>query len=651
MRHTTPIIVICAAFSLSCLPGCEDPSVARYAQADAKLKAAAESIASAARRSSVDRVAAAQELRQAANEASGLSGATAAQQQAAQALVATARTQAALLELGHANRLESASRAERGLAQGLLSVATQLQWVSDAHSQDALAASNGPDNAQRSDAAAQSRQLEEATRLLGAQVAQLRSDNETALQEAQAILADAEETRQRGLGAGRGEITVLAVQAGEQRDQARELQSKAASGEVELVDQESILRLQSSATESARRKAAALESAVNALNELGANFQAMNVQANELISNLRESIEKIAASTDPQKNAGLTECFERITADLDAAQSAAGAGSRSAAVNIAAAQARALFARAEAHLQHAQMVYLLSKSACMSEQSRELAQQAEALLKSAQDLTKAARDAYTTAKDALANSGDSSPASTALAATIDRAIETIKIPSLEFDASQAPVAKPTKASAPPATDTPETDAATAPSGSAGPPFARAADLAAFLGSSDKDPSVLEKFDTLFIAKTEAGITVAKTMYELPMALGKLQAAMIAKFGSADLGPLGQMMKAQQGRASVSEEADATALISIEGPMGTQVINAAMTDDGWKIDADAWVESMDDTTRGQLSAAGGMMAGLTSAIDGVTEKISDGSIPSAQAAQMALMTALQAGMGGGAGNGP
>lgn len=640
--------ILCLPILATLTLACEDPAVAQRKDAEKKLAEASAGIVRAAQQAGVDRVAAAEDLRSAAARAQGISGATAAQQETASALVATARTQAALLELGRLNQIESANRANRSLALGLLRAADAMHSHVSAHHKQLVTPAIGEFAPLSAAAQGASRDLAESQRELESQISALKEANGSAMAEAESRLAEAEETRQRGLQAGPGEITLIAEEAGRQRDGARELQTRAASGEVDLVERESSLRLHSSDAESARRHAESIARAIAALEALADQYDAASIEGGAVISNLRETITSLVTMTDPSKNEGWTSGVERLAGDLDAAESAAGQVPGAAKTNVAVARARALLAQSEATFQHALLLHYLASGETLSSTAAALDSEAGRLLSKAREQATAAIDGYTAVKEALSASAEPKAEVVALALTIDRAIAMIGSPSFDVRERAAAPSKVTSASEP--TDTAATEPEAGDSGDVPlPPFGSAQDLAAFLTRSGSAPEALVRIDGAFFAKGPDGQAMEAMTVGLAKGMAALQLAMKAKFGSASLGPAMDQMAAQaSGTAEVSDATDSEATITFATPMSSISYKAVKTDDGWKVDLDATTEAMPEAERSQLTAATAMMAPLAGVFADLAAKVESGELKSAQEVQFAMMRGMQGAMAPGGG---
>ncbi|MSR28804.1 MAG: hypothetical protein EXS03_04410 [Phycisphaerales bacterium] len=644
MPRALPLVVPCLVIALC---ACEDPLVAQRVEAQRQLDEACSAITLAARQASVDRVAAAEDLRSAAAKVQSIPGASSAQQQAAAAMAASARTQAALLELGRLNQIESSNRASRALALGLMRASDAMHSFIAAHDKSAVAPSISAFAPQQAEAQGASRSLDSAHADLESRVSELRRSNQSALEQAEVLSVEAEVTRQRGLGAGRGEITVIAEEAGRQRDGAREFRTQAAIGEMALASQESVLRLHGSDAESARRRAAAVERAMAALEVLAQQFDATGVEGGEIVSNLRESITELVASTDPSKNEGWTEGVKRLTADLEEAKGALSQAlnNESGQRNVTIALARALFAQSEAHFQHALLLHHLSVSATMESAASALERQADAELSTAQERAKEAIEAYTSAKESLSGSREASAELAALASTIDRAIAAIGRPSFDVPSRSAPRAKPTTPASASADDAGDASPDSASAGD-GPPFATVDALAAFVGGGSQDSSALLRIDEAFQGSSPDAKALLATIVPVAKATARLKLAMKAKFGSTSLGqPFDQMEDAGKPIATVIDATDTSATIDFGGPMGSFKYSAVKTDDGWKVDLDATAEAMSPQERAQIAGASAMTRPLASAFDDVAARVESGEFADAEQVQGALMAAIQGAMQG------
>ena len=642
---TAPTIV--AASLALLLASCEDPEFAQREQAQLRLDEAAAAIGQAARQASLDRVAAAEDIRAAAARAQGIAGGSAGQLQAAAALVASARTQAALLELGRLNQIESANRANRGLALGLARAAGLMQLHIEAHNtdsvRDAAAAIAPQGDAADADLRARASRHDE----LAARVAQLQQENQEALGQAEAILVEAEATRQRGLGARRGEITIIAEEAGRQRDEARGHQSRAAHAEVDLSAQGSFLRLSASETDAAKRRAEQITQALAAIQALAGQYEVTGTEGGEIIANLCESVGAAVASTDPAKNEAWSNGIERLTGDLDAADGAAGQANASPMlrhqVNIA--RARALMAQGEASFQHALLLHELAGIAAMASTAGALEKDAQTALTTSQEFARQAIDAYTLAKDGLNGSGETSPESAALVLTIERAIASIGTPS--FEARAAPTKKATGPAAPPDDEpSPEFAEPASAAGMGGPPFASLDALASFVSGHERNPDHLIRAREAYQASSPEAQSLLDAIVGMTTGIAEIQIAAREKFGSTSVGPMfDQIAATEMASASVSEANDEVGSITFSGMGNTLVFKAAKTEEGWKVDVDATMAAMTDEDRAKMTAGFVMMAPMAEACKAVAAQVRSGEIASAAGIQAALMKAMQSSMPG------
>lgn len=629
---------------------CEDPSVAIQDQAEKQIRAGGEKIAQVAHQASIDRVAAAEEMRNAGSRLANVPGASETQKQVAASLCANAATQAALLEIGKADQIESTNRSSRMLANGLLQVVDDIHVI--LASQDIAGIANETKSIQPNLAKAVSEQREHESQqsILMSKLADLRAVNEVALADAQTFLAEAEEIRIRGLRAPRGEISVLAEEAGRKRDEARASETTAEDADVNAMAQESVLRLRTGEALSAQRRAEAFQGALDVLGKLSSNQNATDTQENTISDALKASILKLVAASNPEEDLELKGCYERSFSDLENADTAArrSGAKNSSLFSIAAARARSLLMRGQGEFQQALLFRSLAMSPSMGQSEDGFKGKADAWLTKAQASTKESIDAYTALQEVLLNSGSESPSKNALVSTVERALK-IAMPTFDVVAAAPTEVANKDESAAPSQEPAETASKEAPATTSGNasmafPFATVDDLAAFFGSSKRDPELTARIDEILIATTPEGQELATTAFGAVQAIGKLQVAMQKKFGSSNLGPLSAMI-GQGSQATVSDATENTATIDIKSAQGALSFKAALTDKEWKLDLDSTAIQMDESMKAQLSAAGAMMGTLTQGLTQVTARIENGQLKSAQAVQGALMMAMQKLMGG------
>ena len=646
----TSILSICSLSVLLVSSACEDPSVAMQDNAAKQIREGGEKIAQVAHQASIDRVAAAEEMRNAGSRLSNVPGASETQKQVAASLSANALTQAALLEIGKADQIESTNISSRMLANGLLQVVDDIHVILAAQDTDGMANETKAIQPSLAKAVSEQREHESQQSVLTSKLADLRSVNKVALADAQTLLAEAEEIRIRGLRAKRGEISVLAEEAGRKRDEARASQTTAEDADVTATAQESVLRLRTGEALSAQRRAQAFQGALDVLGELSSNQNATDTQEIAISDALKASILKLVTASNPEEDLELKGCYERTFSDLENADAAArrSGAKNSSLFSIAAARARALLMRGQGEFQQALLFRSLAMSPSMGQSEDGFKGKADAWLAKAQASTKEAIDAYTALQEVLANSGAESPSKLALVVTVERALK-VAMPTFNV-ATAAPAesvnkdesAAPSEASA--ETASKEAPATTSENASMAFPFATVEDLAAFFGSTNRDPAATARIDELLVATTQEGQALATTAFGAVQAIGKLQVAMQEKFGSSNLGPLSAMI-GKGSQATVSDATEKTATIEIKSAQGALSFQAALTDNGWKLDLDSTATQMDESMKAQMSAAGAMMGTLTQGLSQVTERIENGQLKSAQAVQGALMMAMQKLMGG------
>ena len=646
----TSILSICSLSLLLVSSACEDPSVAMQDNAAKQIREGGEKIAQVAHQASIDRVAAAEEMRNAGSRLANVPGASETQKQVAASLSANALTQAALLEIGKADQIESTNISSRMLANGLLQVVDDIHVILAAQDTEGMANETKAIQPSLAKAVSEQREHESQQSVLTSTLADLRSVNEVALADAQTLLAEAEEIRIRGLRAQRGEISVLAEEAGRKRDEARASQTAAEDADVTATAQESVLRLRTGEALSAQRRAQAFQGALDVLGELSSNQNATDTQEIAISDALKASILKLVTASNPEEDLELKGCYERTFSDLENADAAArrSGAKNSSLFSIAAARARALLMRGQGEFQQALLFRSLAMSPSMGQSEDGFKGKADAWLAKAQASTKEAIDAYTALQEVLANSGSESPSKQALVVTVERALK-VAMPtfnvataaqaeSVNKDESAAPSEEPAE------TASKEAPATTSENASMAFPFATVEDLAAFFGSPKRDPELTARIDEILIATTPEGKDLATTAFGAVQAIGKLQVAMQEKFGSSNLGPLSAMI-GKGSQATVSNATEKTATIDIKSAQGALSFQAALTDNGWKLDMDSTATQMDESMKAQMSAAGAMMGTLTQGLTQVTERIENGQLNSAQAVQGALMMAMQKLMGG------
>ena len=646
----TSILSICSLSALLVSSACEDPSVAMQDNAAKQIREGGEKMAQVAHQASIDRVAAAEEMRNAGSRLANVPGASETQKKVAASLSANASTQAALLEIGKADQIESTNISSRMLANGLLQVVDDIHVILAAQDTEGIANETKAIQPNLAKALNEQREHESQQSVLNSKLADLRSVNEVALADAQTLLAEAEEIRIRGLRAQRGEISVLAEEAGRKRDEARASQTTAEDADVTATAQESVLRLRTGEALSAQRRAQAFQEALDVLGKLSSNQSATDTQEIAISDALKASILKLVTASNPEEDLELKGCYERTFSDLENADAAArrSGPNNSSLFSIAAARARALLMRGQGEFQQALLFRSLAMSPSMGQSEDGFKGKADAWLAKAQASTKEAIDAYTALQEVLANSGSESPSKLALVVTVERALK-VAMPTFNV-ATAAPAESVNKDETAAPSETPaEMDSKEAPATTSGNasmvfPFATVEDLAAFFGSTNRDPAATARIDELLVATTQEGQALATTAFGAVQAIGKLQVAMQEKFGSSNLGPLSAMI-GKGSQATVSNATEKTATIDIKSAQGALSFQAALTDNGWKLDLDKTATDMDETMKAQMSAAGAMMGTLTQGLSQVTERIENGQLKSAQAVQGALMMAMQKLMGG------
>ena len=646
----TSILSICSLSALLVSSACEDPSVAMQDNAAKQIREGGEKMAQVAHQASIDRVAAAEEMRNAGSRLANVPGASETQKKVAASLSANASTQAALLEIGKADQIESTNISSRMLANGLLQVVDDIHVILAAQDTEGIANETKAIQPNLAKALNEQREHESQQSVLNSKLADLRSVNEVALADAQTLLAEAEEIRIRGLRAQRGEISVLAEEAGRKRDEARASQTTAEDADVTATAQESVLRLRTGEALSAQRRAQAFQEALDVLGKLSSNQSATDTQEIAISDALKASILKLVTASNPEEDLELKGCYERTFSDLENADAAArrSGPNNSSLFSIAAARARALLMRGQGEFQQALLFRSLAMSPSMGQSEDGFKGKADAWLAKAQASTKEAIDAYTALQEVLANSGSESPSKQALVVTVERALK-VAMPTFNV-ATAAPAESVNKdetaapSETPAEMDSKEAPATTSENASMAFPFATVEDLAAFFGSTNRDPAATARIDELLVATTQEGQALATTAFGAVQAIGKLQVAMQEKFGSSNLGPLSAMI-GKGSQATVSNATEKTATIDIKSAQGALSFQAALTDNGWKLDLDKTATDMDETMKAQMSAAGAMMGTLTQGLTQVTERIENGQLKSAQAVQGALMMAMQKLMGG------
>ena len=646
----TSILSICSLSALLVSSACEDPSVAMQDNAAKQIREGGEKMAQVAHQASIDRVAAAEEMRNAGSRLANVPGASETQKKVAASLSANASTQAALLEIGKADQIESTNISSRMLANGLLQVVDDIHVILAAQDTEGIANETKAIQPNLAKALNEQREHESQQSVLNSKLADLRSVNEVALADAQTLLAEAEEIRIRGLRAQRGEISVLAEEAGRKRDEARASQTTAEDADVTATAQESVLRLRTGEALSAQRRAQAFQEALDVLGKLSSNQSATDTQEIAISDALKASILKLVTASNPEEDLELKGCYERTFSDLENADAAArrSGPNNSSLFSIAAARARALLMRGQGEFQQALLFRSLAMSPSMGQSEDGFKGKADAWLAKAQASTKEAIDAYTALQEVLANSGAESPSKLALVVTVERALK-VAMPTFNVaTAAQAESVNKDETAAPSETpaemDSKEAPATTSGNASMVFPFATVEDLAAFFGSTNRDPAATARIDELLVATTQEGQALATTAFGAVQAIGKLQVAMQEKFGSSNLGPLSAMI-GKGSNVTISDATEKTATIDIKSAQGALSFQAALTDNGWKLDLDKTATDMDETMKAQMSAAGAMMGTLTQGLTQVTERIENGQLKTAQAVQGALMMAMQKLMGG------
>ena len=437
----TSILSICSLSALLVSSACEDPSVAMQDNAAKQIREGGEKMAQVAHQASIDRVAAAEEMRNAGSRLANVPGASETQKKVAASLSANASTQAALLEIGKADQIESTNISSRMLANGLLQVVDDIHVILAAQDTEGIANETKAIQPNLAKALNEQREHESQQSVLNSKLADLRSVNEVALADAQTLLAEAEEIRIRGLRAQRGEISVLAEEAGRKRDEARASQTTAEDADVTATAQESVLRLRTGEALSAQRRAQAFQGALDVLGELSSNQNATDTQEIAISDALKASILKLVTASNPEEDLELKGCYERTFSDLENADAAArrSGPNNSSLFSIAAARARALLMRGQGEFQQALLFRSLAMSPSMGQSEDGFKGKADAWLAKAQASTKEAIDAYTALQEVLANSGSESPSKQALVVTVERALK-VAMPTFNV-ATAAPAVK------------------------------------------------------------------------------------------------------------------------------------------------------------------------------------------------------------------
>jgi len=165
-----------------------------------------------------------------------------------------------------------------------------------------------------------------------------------------------------------------------------------------------------------------------------------------------------------------------------------------------------------------------------------------------------------------------------------------------------------------------------------------------MSDPNKDPAAMAAIDEFTVAETDEGRQIASILIAPMRSMGALQVVMRDKFGSANLGPMKAALGGG-GQVSVVEATDSAATLEIRSQMGALTMQAARTDNGWKLDMDATHSAMPDQVRMQLMAAQGIIGPLLGAMDSVRQKVESGEISDAAQVQAALGMAMQRAMGG------
>ncbi len=644
------LLSICGSFALIVICSCDDQAFTPQNRTQTRIESGAVSIAEAAHRASLDRVAAAEELRAAAAPLAEIPSANAAQARAIASLRASALTQAAMLELGRASQLESANRSARALVSGYVRVIDEIQIVVSARASGGFGEQTSNIDAQVAGATSEQRTAQSAQEELAETVAALKTMNESAIADAQELLLEAEAIRVRVESAPLGQIAPIAEEAGRKRDEARARQVEAERGNLQLTLQEIELRKHTKDAEDAANRVKVLQQALATLTELEANIKSSSEKEGGVSSELQTTVLTLVASISSSASDTTGACYQRAATDLELAESLLAQGDRNevSTIEIGAGRARSLIMRGEGEFQQALLFDSLAQSPSMNEKASNMAAEAAKWLLLAQTSTRDGIAAYKALQETLANSSAETSTGRALAKSIDRSLKNIRVPVLGAVGAIAASPEPAAADATDAAAEPVASDTSPPAGedgaAAGPPFNSAEALGEFLTRLDRDPESAARIDELLIATTPEGQDLAATVFGPAKAIGRVQLAMKTKFGTTELGALSAMVKqGPDATATVADATDESAIINLEkGPI-VLAFNATRTEQGWKLDLDATSTSMDQTLRSQLNAAGGMLGALIAGLDEVTAEIESGQIESAPAVQQAIMIRLQKAM--------
>lgn len=646
------VSLVAGCLATTLVVGCSDPELEKQAAFETQLNKVAEAYAMTlgARPdllSAQPTEESIQALRALADQTKSLSGGTAKQQEAARALAASMARTVGSLELARAAWIESGHEIVRDMALSAASLAADLDAIAGAASKLDLSDATDEARSARDGSAGAVRQLQEAANRLkapAAQLAQRASEGSARLaqfsQEAAVLLRKA---RESSPSAG----LAFVEEAAAIKNEARAVQTAVSASEIEAGAVGSDLALVQGALAAAESLSAAAGNALELVGAFEGDVKSQAEKTGALAGELRRNAESLMKSISDERAGSLKAAYESATTYLDEASSNGGGSSDD--------------ARALGNLLTSESLRLLTtRLAGVGAQARMLAAtsgadgaELGALKSEAEALIATLREKSTAAADMLASEAEDSPL-----ADFKKHVDAVKKSADEITVE--------KLIAPPAPVEVKKPVAARAGGSSGRSLSGSGagidDLDAFvakLASLSGDPTAASK---AFADAIDDSTAAAKAMKSLVTAMGEamapLSAAMVEKFGSANLGgmgggAMGGMSVDPSSFASMTQKSNdgSRAVYSA----GAQEIVFVKTSSGWKVDMLEAVRAtgMGDEQLEQMAPMmSAMMAPMISSMKKtateIAEKIRSGEIATAEEATTALQQALMQGMGRGMG---
>ena len=602
-------------------------------------------------------------LRAIAEQAKGISGGTAAQQESAQQLAGSIYRVAGAIELARASRLESEQELLRSVAIGASGLASDLEAIATAAETIDLASARSEPQVDKDAASRDARELQESVRgierPLGKLVDKISSSNARVSQLDQEAALLLRKARESSPAAGFAFVEEAAKIQADARAERKDL----STNEIDAVEQKSQLELARVNLNSAEALLSAANNALEFVSNFEAEVDGQAAKCRAMATELRNTASGLLKSITEERDGALKAAYDAAAADF--ANAANGIGSGPAAETL-----RTTLMCEELRLKSSTIFGLGAQGRMLMLTGGASAAGLSDLKAAAESAIAALKEQAATASDAMASVGDDPTAGDAVV-SLKSYVDGMKkmADGLSVDTLLTP---PTPVSV-------STTSSTASAGGTGKNSAAASSGRSMAGAGNgisdieawvaETNSIIEsnpgeaakRMADAMDGSTAAGKAMKDMSLQMAAVMAPLYDAMLEKFGSAKLdmasggagGGAGAGMSAiSGGGASLLELASNDGSRAVfNDETGIEVV-FAKGPNGWTLDMSGMLgqlgmseEQLEQMAPMMTMAMAPMMNAMKSGVKEISDKIRSGEIATSEEVGAALQAAMTKGIGG------